>query len=1627
MMDRNQLTRIQLDTFTDLPRRFGLPGGQLDEGMRQLSTFLAWSMVLLVWSLLSPPHLAGQNAVPAPAAPAPEAEEADQITERVFLPPDRSIRQLLDRAEQLLNQQRFSEAVQALQTVLNAPEDYFYRPEDNALQPGGQTYRSIKSEARRLIGKLPPGGRRSYDLQYGPAARRKLQEAVAAGNMEGVAEVSRRYCHTEAAEEALILLGRYHLDQGRPLAAALCIEQVHRTATAAAYEPELSLLLAACWARAGEPEKAAVLLEQVRRRWPDAKAPDADHPDQLVLLSRKPADQWIAAWSSDLNAVRPPEEQEWNLFLGNPARIASAAGGRPLTLRPCWRQRVAIEASAEEAIASQARQLFDQSTPSVPALNPLALGEVVLMRGAGRLAAIDIQTGKIVWQTEPTEDVRSPSTEGEVVSEPPEPGRRSRSAPLEVWGDRTRGTISSDGDAVYAIEQPGVEVAGRGRQWVDPFGRRRNISAAEASLNVLAAYEVRTTPGKQRWQVGGPTGVEPKLQKAFFLGPPLPLQGWLYAIAETGGEVRLVVLSAETGRLQWSQQLAVADDEIARDPARYRSGISPSFADGVLVCPTTAGAVVAIDLATRGLLWGYQYPRDAVGESVRDPFAPFIRRSSASPDEAMPTGWRDSCPMVSAGRVVITPAESNQLHCLRLDNGQLEWKAERGDHVYVAGVHDGRLLLIGPEEVTAIELTGMRRGQTAATLPLPSGALPSGRGCYTGTDYYLPLLTATGAEIARLDLNAWKFTEHIPCRDGSAPGNLISYRGRIFSQGPDFLQCYHQLDALKRQVERALAKDANDPAALTQQAQILLDEGNATKALPILRQAYATYTKLAEEPQEKDTSPVERSRRNEALAERVPVRELLVDGLLEHLKSHFQDRQTVSQELTRLIDQPEERVRFLRIVAEGLAAAGDTAGAMDNYFKLVELAGDGSQWVSADPAHQTRLDRWLAARLGTLPKSLTGSLGNEYSRRVADRFKRLASGSAEDLLISHVTIFDKHPTADLARLRLAAQKQAPESLLERVHWLYSVVDHADDAISREATARLALLLLEAERTDDAAVFYRRLVDRWPNTPCLEGRTGRQLFDGLPTGSPARKQPGMATPWPLGAVKAAQSSGESRYPLGYQPAAELVTGGRQAGEPLRVFLDVQQQLLSGLDSLGRAKWRLPLARDIEGNPFMVNRGLAAGRFDRHVLILSLGTHVMAINTLKPSGPRGQGLLWMDECGSAGLAGGAGEAERTRPWEDDEPDHRDYGETLAQLGPVVAGGATYLRSRELVSVDPIGGQRLWSRRDVPAGSELFGDDEMLVAAPPQGDALILQSVDGTLLGRRKVPAVDDRWFTVGRNIVCLEHENGKPQWLRLFDPWTQKNVWRWPLGDGVKMAVVDETTVAVLDRHGQFMLLDLTTGLPRFRRQLQAEPALSGLYVLPGRENLIVIANRRRPEATGMLVESAHENGGPIISGRIFALSRETGEPLWPSPALVEDFALVLEQPRDLPVAVFARRASERDSGRQQTSFLFLDKRTGALATPVREFTRRISNFEMVGDDEKKTVALHLRSAANTLVLTFTGDPAPPEPPFQAVARRTEKKESGDVLGTALRELGKAVQKLAQPPADKKQQEKDLFGE
>ena len=581
----------------------------------------------------------------------------------------------------LVEEPRYAEAVRHLGSILEGTEDFFFQPDRS--QP---THRSLKAEARRMIGDMPVAGRESYELQYGAQARQMLNEALRDGNLATLAEASRRFFHTEASYEATLILGSHLLDHGQPLAAALCFERLKKSSPAShKLEPMLSVRLASCWVRAGLNDKAEETLAELAADRGGSKV-HIGGQDIALATDEDQITNWIHRHLGTPQPTLASQPDRWLMFGGNSSRNARSAGGEPL-LEPRWRVPTALEPQTEQLVSRLRQTYADRQVSALPALHPLVVNDTVLMRTSRNLLAVDFASGKRLWEVPVDESFDEFADSGG--------GSRSQNqlqqlAMLDqrMWDDLTYGMLSSDGQLVFSVEDLGFEGADQPRPQVFGFnGRRQPVPSWPRAYNRLTAHDIRT--GKLVWELGGPQG-DFGLEQAgtFFLGAPLPLSGRLYSLAEQNGEIRLLALDATTGKLDWSQQLAVVEQDILRDLNRRLAGVSPSYADGVLVCPTAAGAVVAVDLTTRSLLWGYRFA--TVGTEQRSQFmAPRLGVVMMRGNSASESGrWADSGIHLADGRAVLTPVESDEMHCLDLIDGSVKWKRPRGDQLYVACLHD---------------------------------------------------------------------------------------------------------------------------------------------------------------------------------------------------------------------------------------------------------------------------------------------------------------------------------------------------------------------------------------------------------------------------------------------------------------------------------------------------------------------------------------------------------------------------------------------------------------------------------------------------------------------------------------------------------------------------------------------------------------------------------------------------------------------------------------------------------------------------------------------------------------------------------------------------------------------------
>ena len=1544
--------------------------------------------------------------MPRPAANG-VAGDGEESAENKFPSPDRSTLQLLARAREASKQGRYGEALEGLGEILKGGEDFFFQPDKK--QP---IYRSLKAEARQVIGQMPREGRELYEVRYGAEARQRLKQAVAAGDCARMADVSGQYFHTQAGYEATFLLGLYHLDRGSPLAGGLMFKRLREGPDAAdRFEPALSLAMAACWVEAGMPEEARRTLVDLHQRRPNLSVKIAGHEVPWFDRQADPV-AWLARLTGPQRGAGPVEADRWAMVRGDPARNASAKGSPPL-LNMRWRIPVTDDPAVEDVLRGLDQTYREKGITVVSSLHPLAVDDIVLMRTVRNLLAVDFATGKRLWEV-PTDDpleaagVRT-GADGMLRQGSPWPTQVGQ----RIWDDAAYGTLSSDGRLVFSIEDLSLGIGGGNVHMgmaIFGAGGARSDAASRALTNRLTAHDVHS--GKLKWELGGPAGQFSLRQaETFFLGPPLPLRGQLYVLAEIKDEVRLMALDAASGNLLWSQQLTMVERSIAQDPLRRMAGLSPSYADGILVCPTGAGAVVAVDLATRALLWGYRYGH---GGNAADPNRQnqFLQLRYGMYTMPMPR-WLDGTAAIVDGRVLLTPAEGDRLHCLNLIDGTPAWEpVARQEDLYVACVHHGAIVLVGRREVHALRLADGKPAWDGRTVPLPAGAAVTGRGFYSGHQYFLPL---SSAEVMAIDLDAGRKLLLAKSRKGGVPGNLVCYRGKVISQGLDGLETFYQVDAIREEIRQRLAAKADDAEALTLRGEMLLDEGKSAEAVADFRRAYELDGNGESHPRS---------------------RELLRDALLDGLRCDFAAHQKYAGEVERLLDDSTQRAVFLRLMAAGLQQLGQWQAALEQLLKLADLDDAKRPMETLDHAYRVRRDRWIQGRLASLRRDAGPEASRELDRILAERLRAATASEGLGALRRFLDYFGNQPAAVEARRELLARLIRRDRLLEAELLVRSQPGSAGPAAEGAALADLAAMFTQAGRGEAAAACYEYLASQYPDVVCREGRTGAELAAALPADSPVRRALGAHPTWPVGEVEVtrggnseSRTSVYGRFPITFQ------TRPGPFYENASIRFDQNRQMILGYDELGRERWEVPLVEGGNRLTFGYNSNMTQARAQGHLLLVSMGSKIFGVDPLGLSGNSSK-LLWSQDMNdaTADLGGanqivvqGGGMLMFGGPF----GMQQQFSFRMNPFGPVTSRYVCFQRFRNVVVVDPLTGDPLWIRQDIPANSEMFGDDELVFVLPPgESEAMVFSAIDGELLGKRRVerpkqsggdPFNDglDRsvyqsfhatgMATIGRYVLTWEPGPAQCE-LSLLDPWAQRPAWpARKFAAGARSCLLWDEAVGVFEPDGHFVLLSLPDGRAIADVKLQPESSLSEIVLTPLGDQYFLLVHDATPRGhmAGRPIQPLPGTlYQPIRRARLYALDRQ-GKPMWPRPAEVRDQHFLLSQPARLPVLVFAcGRFEQRKDGHMwtRTYVLGIDRRTGRVIYD-KDIDNLTMTLDLVGDAEKKTV--DLRMQIGSVVLAFTdkpvvlppaGTPEPKQPPgnlLDALWQALEKSATGGV--------------------------------
>jgi hypothetical protein len=260
---------------------------------------------------------------------------------------------------------------------------------------------------------------------------------------------------------------------------------------------------------------------------------------------------------------------------------------------------------------------------------------------------------------------------------------------------------------------------------------------------------------------------------------------------------------------------------------------------------------------------------------------------------------------------------------------------------------------------------------------------------------------------------------------------------------------------------------------------------------------------------------------------------------------------------------------------------------------------------------------------------------------------------------------------------------------------------------------------------------------------------------------------------------------------------------------------------------------------------------------HLLVVSSGEKIMAIDLLGPSQAASGNVLWEATTIEpfAGLAAqisypqfvqqsrGFGEYGKAK-WGHAQD---EAGRPLGWIGPVGPASVVFQAQGELRSVDPLTGELNWLRRDVPPGCVLFGDDELVFALPhQQTEAIVFRAADGKRLGTRSVPPLDEYFEIQGRRILrwsTSRPQGGQPQAvLELVDAWKGDAVWTKTFDIDAQVCSVEGEWVGVMDRAGRFELIDIASGDVVLAQDLLADPTLGRIFVLLSRDRVVLVTDR-----------------------------------------------------------------------------------------------------------------------------------------------------------------------------------------
>jgi outer membrane protein assembly factor BamB len=1521
--------------------------------------------------------------------------------EGIQLPKNPDAQKLIAAAEDLIKESlqkpdnpQWVEAARALQSLLDAPEDAFVQLKRKG--PDGKEtvhWTSIRSEANRLLGAMPPEGLEFYEIRYGPSANALLSEAKARGDVQLLQQVARRYLYTKAGEKATGILGTYYLDRRQYLPAALCYERLIQRQKTSELESRTLFNAALAFSRVGDRRNLdrvwAALSTKVGRQGLTIQ-------EQLVQLDvlRREVDK--AAASAETASLH-----DWHMYRGNSTRAVQGHGGPPF-LEPRWTvSTLPTEPEVKNWIESTLFQpavshLEQRNQAILPGFFPIAANGLLVYRAHDGVYAVELRTGKLKWR-QPHDgslyDMGKTLTNRQYLSQQTQWLSTYLSfGPQSVFFENSViGSLSTDGTRVYCIDDLAVPPPPQALQQLGFPHQQINLGPFQKvfSHSQLHCYSLEN--GKLQWILGDPNDEKNKeYRDTFFLSPPLPLAGKLYVLAEKAGELRLLCLEPLKGEVVWSQMLATTREKLPFDVSRRINAAHLAYGDGILVCPTNAGAVLGLDLLTRSLVWAHNY-RETDSNAVADaplPGAPFPGGKPIAFDRfgrpirqgpGFHTDWKIAAPAIQDGKVIISSPDGSALHCLDLRTGRPIWKEkQQNDDLYMAGVFNGKVLVVGKNNCRALALADGK--------PLwvsPSTGLPSGQGVASDNIYYLPLKSTADTKepaIYGIDLERGVIRSRTVSRKKEAPGNLIFHDGDVLSQTLTAVTAFPQAKVKLDLITARLKDNPNDPVGLTERGELRLDKGDLDGALEDLTAA------LANNPPP-DVRPKARTKLYETL------RDLFQDnfnkaeqrGLLERYQEMCKIEVPADADeptKTRLAEEQRRRqADFLCLLAKGREQQGRLVDAFQAYMDFGAVAGNQELVTVIDElSTKSRPDVWARGRIAAMIAKANDAQRQPLRDKIAARWKEVEGTSNLDDLRRFVALFGSlFEAGQQARLKLAErlmEQGGEEDLRDAQLHLFQLRSVRDNpTIAARSVETLARLMMKKNQMEHAVHYYKELGRDFATVEVKDGKTGADLYNELITDKrflPYLDEPQQAWKGKFrGDVKTGPNPQQPAY--AFVPDGELLPFFRKH----RLVLDQSSTQLRVIDqTTGREYWRTDTLwrnPNIHPNQYLYNNpGLARFSYQvkGHLVVFNLGYMVYGFDVVDkkklwelnlyslrnlpvPNGTR----LHLDQ--------------RDSSWQLIYPDNAI--QRIGQTGPVEGSYVCLLSRDGLLAVDPIRGSILWSKSDISPRSHVFGDEEHVY--------VVDVAADGTAAATRAVRALDGvsvevprfaelyqkRLRILGRRLLVRDTDAENRLVLRLYDVHTGEDVWKKVCpANSVVLRTEEPDLTGVAEPDGSITIVDLRTRKEVARLQVPREhlDKVNDAHLLQDSERWFVVLNRPiDPQLAPFGAPMPNVMWGMrsiSANGTVHSFGKAS-KSYWR--AHLVNQMLVLDQFHDLPFALFTSRYNKPIGGgvnrgaNPVAPVRAIDKQTGKL----------VFDQEFSGNTSQQFYSLNLNAKDRTAEL------------------------------------------------------------